>query len=266
MFLCLKSFSLAPYCMGKYYPREAVKAFCFGEAASQEMKDGGWPLEIQPQRQEAHRAIVSSGLVFSALCSITIAKTQINSIWWLAETPTQWVQPTFKYTQDWSRHMGYTTAFPRCNVTALCCATPLMYCHISLPIVSETSDECETTSACLVWLQCQVQNMCQQRQCKYVKQKYFCTASCRYSKMQVDYQLCGRGVKIQGQVRSLTVNDNPKSDLDIRYRTAVSDSEECLMPKLAWYWLAVTLPCSSVSVYLCVLLARESSVAIWIML
>lgn len=47
------------------------------------MKDGGWPLEMQPQRQDAHRAIVSSGLVFSSLCSITMAKTQINSIWWL---------------------------------------------------------------------------------------------------------------------------------------------------------------------------------------
>lgn len=129
----------------------------FCEAARQEMKDGGWPLEIQPQRQEAHRAIVSSGLVFSALCSITKAKAQINSIWWLAETATQWVQPTFKYTQHWSRHMGYSTVFPRCNVTALCCATPVMYCHISLPIVSETSDECVTSSACLVWLHCQVQ-------------------------------------------------------------------------------------------------------------
>ena len=64
-----------------------IKAFCyfFGKAVGQEeMRDGGWPLEMQPQRQDAHRAIVSSALVFSSLCSITGAKAQINSIWWLA--------------------------------------------------------------------------------------------------------------------------------------------------------------------------------------
>lgn len=64
-----------------------VKAFCSvvgGALRQEQMKDGGWPLEMQPQRHDAHRAIVSSGLVFSSLCSITRAKAQINSIWWLA--------------------------------------------------------------------------------------------------------------------------------------------------------------------------------------
>lgn len=64
------------------YPKVDFKAFCnvLGEVAKQEeMKDGGWPLEMQPMRQDAHRAIVSSGLVFSSLCSGTMAKAQINS-------------------------------------------------------------------------------------------------------------------------------------------------------------------------------------------
>lgn len=83
----LKSFSLVPYCMGKEYPWVYLKAFCnvFGEAMGQEdTKDGRWPFEMQPQRHDAHRAIVSLGLVFSSLCSTTMAKAQINSIWWLA--------------------------------------------------------------------------------------------------------------------------------------------------------------------------------------
>lgn len=49
----------------------------------------------------------------------------------------------------------------------------------------------------------------------------------------------------------------PKPDLDMRSRAAISDSEACLMPKLAWYRLALTLSSIWVCVYLCVLLARE---------
>ena len=44
----------------------------------------GWPLDMQPQRQDAHRAIVSSGLVCSSLCSFTMARAQIDSVRWLA--------------------------------------------------------------------------------------------------------------------------------------------------------------------------------------
>lgn len=72
---------------GKRVSQGGCQSFCnvFGEAVRQEeMKDGGWPLEMQPQRHDAHRAIVSLGLVFSSLCPITRAKAQINSIWWLA--------------------------------------------------------------------------------------------------------------------------------------------------------------------------------------
>lgn len=65
-------------------------------------------------------------------------------------------------------------------------------------------------------------------------------------------------LKVKGWVRAMTVNDNLKSDLDIRYRAAVSDSEACLMPKLAWYQLALTSTYICVCVYLCVLLAGES--------
>lgn len=44
---------------------------------------GGWPLQMQPQRQDAHRAFVPPGLVFSSLFTMTESEAQIDSIWWL---------------------------------------------------------------------------------------------------------------------------------------------------------------------------------------
>lgn len=138
-----------------------------------------WPLEMQSQRHDAHRAIVSSGLVCSSLCSTIRAKTQINSIWWLkgdSYTATQCLQPTYKHIQHKSRHMWHSTVvdfffffFPRCNVTAPSCVTPVMYCHIILLIVLKTFGECATSSARLVWnhdMQSVVQNMCKPRRCQ----------------------------------------------------------------------------------------------------
>lgn len=57
-------------------------------------------------------------------------------------------------------------------------------------------------------------------------------------------------------VRALTVNVNPKSDLDMRYRAAVSDSVACLMPQVG-----LMLAGTHLVIYLCVcvLLARVSS-------
>lgn len=126
----LRSFSFVPYCMGNESPRVDVRAFCNVSAEAlrpEEMKDGGWPLEMQPQRHDAHRAIVSSGLVFSSLCSITGAKAQINSIWWLegGQLRSSGCSPhtnTCNTGQDtWDTVQWEISFFPRCNVIALWC-------------------------------------------------------------------------------------------------------------------------------------------------
>lgn len=159
--LSLASISLVPYCIdmggGGGYPKADVRAFCsvLGEVAKQEeMKDGAWPLEMQPKSQDAHRVIVSAGLVFSSLLLHHHGRGP-NQFSLLAGrgTATQWVQPTYKYTQHWSRHTECSAVvdfFPRYNVTALSSVTPVMCCQAIPLFVSETSGGCTRSSAWLL--------------------------------------------------------------------------------------------------------------------
>lgn len=83
----LKSFSLVPSLAGETnIPRWKSKLFAvfWGEAGGDEAWSVAF-LEMQPQRQDAHRAIVSCRLSIQlTLLSIARAKAQINSIWWPA--------------------------------------------------------------------------------------------------------------------------------------------------------------------------------------
>lgn len=66
-------------------------------------------------------------------------------------------EPTYKYIQHWSRHIGYSTAVDLFSHAAMLplCAVLLQSCsHIILLTVSETFGECVTSSARLVWLIC----------------------------------------------------------------------------------------------------------------
>lgn len=107
----------------------------------------------------------------------------------------------------------------------------------------------------------EVQNMwtCE----NYLRNAYTCIFKVKYVLIisylwnKVDHWLCDCWVRIRGWARALTVNDNPKSDLDMRYRAAVSDSEACLMPKLAWYRLALNSSSICVCVFMCAVGQRQ---------
>lgn len=88
-----------------------------------------------------------------------------------------------------------------------------------------------------------ITDMCETTTCKageYVVAFFLCLRTHIFTKM-----LPTAGInwlndfkaKLLGRVKALTVNYNPStspnSDLDMRYRAAVSDSEACLMPELA---------------------------------
>lgn len=113
-------------------------------ARQEEMTDGGWPLQMQPRRQHAHRAIVWPGLAFSLLCSITMSEAEIDSVWcgWQG-TATQWVLHTYKYGLHWSRHWAVSNFILHYNVTARCSAAPVMCCRITNLIISESRGDVE---------------------------------------------------------------------------------------------------------------------------
>lgn len=76
--------------------------------------DEGWTLAFgdADQRQDAHRAIVSSALVFSPLHCRARAKAQINSIWAGRGAP----RGCSSNRQRWSEHMiAHSGFFPHCK-------------------------------------------------------------------------------------------------------------------------------------------------------
>lgn len=83
------------------------------------MRPVDWLSEMHSHRLDPHRAIVSSVLVFSSLCSINGAKAQSNSIRWLWEDGYT-AGAAHIHTQHWSGHMGSSEVGrfpPACNVT-----------------------------------------------------------------------------------------------------------------------------------------------------